>query len=226
MKKHIFSIIYMFLITLVFTSMVSAVKYFHNQRIESNEKVKLQGIILKVLNIPLNKHASNQEMIKIFENHIKETTINGKRIFIGYDQNNETIKGYAFPVSGPGFWGPIFGLAAVDEKAEKLIGLAFYRHSETPGLGGRITEKWFQDQFIGLRLKNIDKNDHIFYLRPEGTKKEPYELDAITGATMTSRGVEKFLNTELEDFISSIRSKLIITEKSSLSQRAQSHRVK
>lgn len=209
MKERAFAIIYMFLITLVFTSMVSAVKYFQNERIQTNEKVKLEGIILKVLNISLNKHASNQEIINTFENRIKKTTIQGKSIFIGYDQNNKTIKGYAFPVSGPGFWGPVFGMVAVDEKAEKVMGLAFYRHSETPGLGGRITEDWFQEQFKGLRLKKIDKTDHIFYLRPEGTKKEPYEFDAITGATMTSRSVEKFLNEELEEFISNIRSQLI-----------------
>ena len=209
MKERIFAIIYMFLITFFFTSMVGAVKYFHEERIQSNEKVKLEGVILKALDMPLNKHASNQEIIKTFESHIKKTTIHGKNIFIGYDQNNEAIKGYAFPVSGPGFWGPVFGMVAVDEKAEKVIGLAFYRHSETPGLGGRITEDWFQEQFKGLRLKKIDKTDHIFFLRPEGTKKEPYEFDAITGATMTSRSVEKFLNEELEEFISNIRSQLI-----------------
>ena len=209
MKERVFAIIYMFIITLVFTSMVSAVKYFQNERIQTNEKVKLERIILKVLNISLNKHASNQETINAFENSIKKTTIQGKSIFIGYDQNNKTIKGYAFPVSGPGFWGPVFGMVAVDEKAEKVIGLAFYRHSETPGLGGRITEDWFQEQFKGLRLKKIGKTDYIFYLRPEGTKKEPYELDAITGATMTSRSVEKFLNEELEEFIRNTRNKLI-----------------
>ena len=209
MKKRVFAIIYMFLITFFFTSVVSAVKYIHEHRIQTNERVKIEGVILKVLDISLNKDASNQEIIKTFENHIKETTINGKSIFIGYDQNSEAIKGYAFPVSGPGFWGPVFGMVGVDEKAEKIIGLAFYRHSETPGLGGRITEDWFQEQFKGVRLKNIDNTDHIFYLRPEGTKKESYELDAITGATMTSRSVEKFLNEELEEFISNIRSKLI-----------------
>ena len=145
MKKRIFPIAYMFLITFIFTSMVSAVKYFHDVRIQANEKVKAEGVILKVLDISLKKHASNQEIIKTFESRIKKTTIHGKSIFIGYDQNNEAIKGYAFPVSGPGFWGPVFGMVAVDERAEKVIGLAFYRHSETPGLGGRITEDWFQE---------------------------------------------------------------------------------
>ena len=59
MKKRLFSIVYMFLITLLFTSLVSAVKIINEERIERNEKIKLQRIVLEVLGIPLQPGASD-----------------------------------------------------------------------------------------------------------------------------------------------------------------------
>ena len=51
MRKRLFSMLYMFLITLCFTSMVSGIKFLNEERIERNQRVKLQSIILKVLDI-------------------------------------------------------------------------------------------------------------------------------------------------------------------------------
>jgi len=209
MKKQLFSVSYMFLITLCFTSMVSAVKYFNDERIQLNEKVKFQKIVLKVLGIYTPEKASDRDVVETFDKQVKEINIEGEKIYIGYEPDRGDIKGYAFPVNGPGFWGPIYGMAAVDKNGERLVGLAFYRHSETPGLGGRITENWFQKQFEGLNINREDKKGEIFRLTPAGTGKGPHELDAITGATMTSRSVEKFLNEELKRFKEEIKGQLI-----------------
>ena len=109
--------------------------------------------------------------------------------------------GYAFPIGGPGFWGPVYGMVAVDPKAIKILGVAFYKHSETPGLGARITENWFTKQFQGLPLHPIEGDKKIFYLKPAGTGGAREELDAVTGATGTSRAVEAFVNRELDHFL-------------------------
>ena len=90
---------------------------------------------------------------------------------------------------------------AVDKTGSRIIGIAFYKHSETPGLGARITEPWFRDQFKGLRSFPIQGDRKIFYLKPEGTGQGPSELTAITGATGTSRAVEAFLNKDLDHFL-------------------------
>ena len=111
------------------------------------------------------------------------------------------MAGIAFPVGGQGFWGPIQGIAAVDPEGKKLIGLDFFKHNETPGLGGRLTEPWFQNQFKGLALHRMEGGKQSFYLKPAGTKSSDDELDAITGATQTSKAVERFLNRELDYFL-------------------------
>ena len=204
MKKRFFSVLYMFFITLFFTSVVSAVKLLNEERIETNQRVKLQRIILQVLGMPGEKGASDLEVVQTFETRVKQVGVKGKDIYVGYEKDGNTISGYAFPVDGPGFWGPIFGMVAVDPEASKILGIAFYRHSETPGLGARMTEDWFTKQFVGLSLYPVEGDKKIFYLRTTGAKKGPNELDAITGATGTSRGIEAFLNEELDRFLNEL----------------------
>jgi Na+-transporting NADH:ubiquinone oxidoreductase subunit C len=204
-KKRIFSIVYMFLITLVFTSVVSGVKYFSEERIQRNEKLRVQKVVLEVLGIGAGVNASDEEVVRIFNSRIRTRQVGDRTVYVGYKPDGETIKGYAFQVGGAGFWGPITGMAAVDPDVRRLIGLNFYKHSETPGLGARITEPWFQEQFAGLSLQAPTEKRKIFLLVPEGTGDKPYELDAITGATGTSRAVQAFLNKELETFGAKLR---------------------
>ncbi len=201
MKKRLFSIAYMFFITLFFTSIVSGVKVLNEERIERNQKAKLQRIILSVLQIPWNGKPSDEKVNQTFETRIKSIQVEGTTLYLGYDEEGKTILGYAFPVGGPGFWGPIFGMVAVDSEASKILGIAFYKHAETPGLGARITEDWFKNQFKGLPIFRVKEGLLIFYLKPEGTGEAPNELDAVTGATGTSRAVEGFLNNGLDRYL-------------------------
>ncbi len=201
MKKQALSIVFMFLITLFFASLVSALKLLNDGKIETNRIVKLQRIILKVLDIPVQETISQDNLSDLFTTQVKDIQIDQKTLYIGYEKDGRTIRGYVVPVGGPGFWGPIEGLVGVTPDAAKVIGLAFTKHNETPGLGGRITEDWFSSQFKSLPLYPIEGGQNIFYLTPEGTQKKPNELDAITGATNTSSAVEVFLNQELDYFL-------------------------
>ena len=204
MKKRLFSILYMFLVTLFFTSIVSGVKVYNEAKIETNQRVKLQRIILDVLKIPVGQRASDSRVVEIFDHSVKESEAKDRILYVGYAQAGRTITGYAFPVGGPGFWGPIHGMVAVDPSGSEILGVAFYKHSETPGLGARITEDWFTKQFRGLPLRLEEGKKKIFYLKPAGTAQARNELDAVTGATGTSRAVEAFLNKELDHFLKDI----------------------
>jgi Na+-transporting NADH:ubiquinone oxidoreductase subunit C len=201
MKKRLYSIVFMFVLTFFFTAVVGAVKVYNEERIETNQQVKLQKIILQVLGIPVGEKAANREVIQAFEKRVKTIEVKKQTLYVGYSEDGRSITGYAFPVSGSGFWGPVYGMASVDPEASKILGIAFYRHSETPGLGARITERWFTKQFIGLPVFPVEGDKKIFYLKPAGPGKGPNELDAITGATGTSRAVEAFVNRDLDRFL-------------------------
>jgi len=99
----------------------------------------------------------------------------------------------------------VYAMAAVNPDVTKLIGISFYRHSETPGLGARISEKWFKDQFKGMSLELKDNKKQYFTLTPEGDDKKQNEFDAITGASRTSDAVQLFLNRELKTVVSELR---------------------
>ena len=71
MKHRIFSIAYMFFMTLVFTSVVSAVKYLNDDRIEQNQAVKVQRIVLQVLGIHATKDVSDRDVDSLFNSRIK-----------------------------------------------------------------------------------------------------------------------------------------------------------
>jgi Na+-transporting NADH:ubiquinone oxidoreductase subunit NqrC len=82
----------------------------------------------------------------------------------------------------------------VEPDLETLKGIEVLDHSETPGLGGRITEEQFKKQFAGKKLKPK-------ILVVKGRKAEgANEVDAITGATNTSKGIESFLNDAMNEF--------------------------
>jgi Na+-transporting NADH:ubiquinone oxidoreductase subunit C len=204
MKNRLFSILYMFLLTLFFTSIVSGVKIYNEAKIETNRRVKLQRIILEVLNMPVGEKASARKVVETFNRRVKEIDAEDRTLYVGYAGDGKTITGYAFPIGGPGFWGPIYGMVAVDPSGSEILGAAFYKHSETPGLGARITEDWFTKQFRGLPLRPEEGKKKIFYLKPAGTAQARNELDAVTGATGTSRAVEAFLNKELDYFLNDI----------------------
>jgi Na+-transporting NADH:ubiquinone oxidoreductase subunit C len=193
----------MFSITLVFASGVTLIQRTHTDKITANKEAKLQKVILQVLNIPFAPGAGNDELKRLFAANIKISRLNDRTLYTAFNQDDNTPRAYAFPVSGPGFWGPISAMVAVDATASVIINIDFYQHQETPGLGARITEAWFKKQFADLALGS--GIGPYFTLTPVALRKKQGDLDAISGATQTSRAVDAFLNRELNDIIKIIR---------------------
>jgi len=99
------------------------------------------------------------------------------------------------PVYGAGLWGPIWGYIALQPDLKTIAGAYFDHASETPGLGSKIKdEPWFQEQFVG-KVIDFSNSDALFEIvkggAPEGAESK---VDAITGATMTSKGLDKAIN--------------------------------
>lgn len=204
MRKHLYPIAYMFIITFFFAAAVSAVRQVSLERIEINEQAKIRGIILDVLGIEHDRRLDAEALVAVFEARIRPMTAGDRTVYASV-RDDTTAGDYAFEVNGPGFWGPIYGIAAVDVQEERMLGVRFYRHTETPGLGARISEKWFSDQFQGLPVTQPGENGRFFTLTRPGKSRTANQLDAVTGATMTSQAVEEFLNRELNDVLPAIR---------------------
>jgi len=112
--------------------------------------------------------------------------------------------GYIIPISGKGLWSTMKGYFAIGEDKNSTLGIVFYEHGETPGLGAEVDKPWFQNQFkIDKGKKIFDKNKNLVSItvnKKKQTNGKSHEVDGITGATVTSNGVTKFLRRDLERY--------------------------
>ncbi len=108
---------------------------------------------------------------------------------------------YVIPVYGAGLWGPIWGYVAVNADGNSIYGADFSHESETPGLGARITEDAFQQQFVDKQLYKGGefKNVSVMKKGQKPTDGSDY-VDAISGATITSRGVSSMMHQCLKAY--------------------------
>lgn len=100
------------------------------------------------------------------------------------------------PVKGTGLWGGLWGYIAVDADGETVYGTYFSHESETAGLGARIAEQWFQDSFKGKKLYAAGEEDVVLCaVKPgkEGALSPDNYVDGITGATLTTDGVNNMI---------------------------------
>ena len=102
------------------------------------------------------------------------------------------------PVLGKGLWGPIWGYIALENDFNTIYGAVFDHKGETPGLGADINKPWFQDPFKGKTLFEGDKFVSItVYKGGKGAAKmagdTKHGVDAISGGTITSKGLEDML---------------------------------
>lgn len=111
-----------------------------------------------------------------------------------YDCTVDGQKKYVVPVYGMGLWGPIWGYIAVNEDGNTVFGAYFNHEGETAGLGAEIkdSKKW-QDLFIGKTIYGADGQPVLKVLKASEVKDKTCEVDAVTGATLTSNGVSDMI---------------------------------
>lgn len=120
--------------------------------------------------------------------------------------NGETK--YVIPVYGMGLWGPISGYIALNADKSTIYGVYFNHESETAGLGAEIKDnKAWQEKFQGKKLfKSGD--DKTIALSVEKKVEDPTtQVDAVTGATLTSNGVRDMLHEALGKYLVFINQK-------------------
>ena len=98
------------------------------------------------------------------------------------------------PIYGAGLWGPVWGYVAFQPDRYTIAGTYFDHESETPGLGAKIKdEAWFREKFAGKKVEWGEEPAFRLEKNAEATGAEN-AVDAITGATMTSKGLGEALN--------------------------------
>ena len=124
---------------------------------------------------------------------------------------------YGFQLRGRGLWGTITAFAAISADLKSMIGIDFTHQVETPGLGARITEEEFKHFFRNLDLTCFSRTNEgpcITMVRNKTSSNlqvQTNELQAITGATLTSNGVLAMMNTDMRFYIKLLENSLVKT---------------
>ncbi|VAW20636.1 Na(+)-translocating NADH-quinone reductase subunit C [hydrothermal vent metagenome] len=108
---------------------------------------------------------------------------------------------YILPLRGTGLWGPIWGYLSLDKDMNTIYGVNFDHQGETPGLGAEITTKMFEDPFKGKKIfDESGKLVSITVAKVNETAPAEHRVDAISGGTITSKGLQKMLFDDLTNY--------------------------
>jgi Na+-transporting NADH:ubiquinone oxidoreductase subunit C len=124
----------------------------------------------------------------------KRTTVAIAYVIRGTDGNIDQL---VLPVHGKGLWSTLYGFLAIDRDGRTVRGITFYKHGETPGLGGEVDNPAWKAQWSrkiaveesGSPIIDVVKGT----VRPDSPEAQ-HQIDGLSGATITSTGVEKLVN--------------------------------
>jgi len=166
--------------------------------LEKNEALHRNRVICRafLLDVPGESAEAYAEAIR---NHIRISRVrDGNSLRTVYRRTDAGQEAVGFDFGGMGFWDRINGIVVLTPDLAQILNIQFFDHKETPGLGARIEEQTFTDQFKGLQVAwERDAGQRVVI----GASPEPdagNRVDAITGATQTSSALMGFLNAELE----------------------------
>ncbi len=117
------------------------------------------------------------------------------KVFIVNDADG--LSKLILPVRGYGLWSTMAGFLALDKDLNTVIGFGFYDQKETPGLGGEVDNPAWKAMWIGKKIYSEEGEVRIDVLKghvDENTPNAEYKVDGLSGATLTSIGVENLLH--------------------------------
>jgi Na+-transporting NADH:ubiquinone oxidoreductase subunit C len=164
-------------------------------RIAVNKNAAIYSAVLNHNDIAFN----NVNLFEVFNENIETTepfeiNLDGDTynvvLFINKDSGNVSFQFGIFSLGG--LWGPIGGIITLESDFETVVNVTILNEVETPGLGGKIKDRKFLDQFIGLKL-DVDSETPVM-IRKDSADNLFNEVDEISGATGTSTAFEKLLN--------------------------------
>ncbi len=225
MHSNRYTLIFVFIVTVILGTILSFTKENLRESQEQNLKADVNKTILRSLGFSEQEGSSwsNEDVEEIFTSNIKALCVDPEGNIIDnilleeidIEKNveqlpvylkivNNELQGIALPVAGKGLWSTVFGYIALEPDLNTVLGIQFYKHGETPGLGGEVEKKWFTNNFTGKKIRN--DNDEIIGIevlkgKVDNSKKDAiHQVDGISGATVTSKGVTIFLKDDLKRY--------------------------
>ncbi len=196
-NSNSYTIIYSAIIVVVVAFLLAFVSSSLKDTQDKNVALDTQKQILNSLNL---RDLDNETAAAKYNEVVKERkTADGDTY---YECNLDGQKKTVYPVKGMGLWGGISGFIAVDADNNTVYGVYFNHEGETAGLGAEIKDnvKW-QEKFQGKKIHKDGAAGIQLGVKKDAPAADPNNVDAVTGATLTSNGVDQMLKEGLAKFI-------------------------
>lgn len=185
----------------------SEAKAQYMQYFKEELTVSTDGEIISQYDVASEQLATGE--VRAFDINLKAEQAKGDNgafpVYV-FEKDGET--GYVIPVQGNGLWGAVWGNVALKSDLNTIIGVTFDHASETPGLGAEITTDNFKNRFIGKQIIDADGVVKGIHVKKHADASKIDEVDAISGGTMTSNGMDAMLTTDLPRYQKFIEKRL------------------
>ena len=219
-NSNVYTIVYASVMVIIVAFMLAFVSSSLKPMQDANVENDTKGQILTSLNLDID----GMDVSSVFAEKVQDMIWNGTEL-VPYDGKFNSTYGslikegelhvfvastdegtkYVIPVTGRGLWGGLWGYVALNEDKQTIYGTYFYHESETAGLGSRIAERAFQNLFSNKPLFENGNNSEIaLSVVKSGSAQSEYEVNGITGATLTSNGVDAMIKNGLGAYITFI----------------------
>lgn len=177
-------------------SAVIATKGTPKTELEAIYDKQIEAVVVNIEGEVIEGDANKIDTRKEF----KKKDPNDKLLPVFIYTADDGSKAYILPTYGKGLWDLIWGYVAVDKEFKTVIGVSFDHVGETPGLGARITDSEIQNRYKGKKIANATGSlVPVVMVKGENNKGlNEYQVDGMSGATITANGVNDMLKTYME----------------------------
>jgi len=210
-ERLYYPVLFMFVITVLFVGILALFYHSSLSRVERLQTLQYQRNLISlfadslstVTKQPSDSFLKDDTAIgNSYKMYFKELPLNASKPVSVQNryfqvQASGKVIGYCFDIAGGGLWGTMRALLGVTEDMKSIVNVVVYDNVETPGLGARITEKWFTSQFRNKNIVAATGQIIKFALVPEEGTPGVNDIRQITGATITSGKFADMLQVEL-----------------------------
>lgn len=200
--KH-FSNRYMLLYSLGLAAVVAVVLTLVATGLKEKQQTNIRNEKMQQLLATIGIDSPRDGVQPIYNQYFKKelnVARDGEEPLTLYLYEKDGQSGYVIPTTGNGLWGKIYANIALADDLNTIVGITFSHDSETPGLGAEITSDDFCNQFIGKKILDEGGNVVSVAVVKKSDDADPHQVDAISGGTMTSNGVNNMLVDELRRY--------------------------
>ena len=196
-NSNIYTFVYMTVVVVIVAVLLAVVSSALKPLKDANVLLDKQKQILGALKFDLD--SLDTDPATKYLSLVNDTlTFGEKEVYVA---NLDGEVKYILPLEGKGLWGGIGGYLVLNEDKNTIYGVNFNHEGETPGLGAKIVEKEFRSQFENKHIRNAANEVVSVAVLKAGKKAEGQEqVDAVSGATITSEGVSKMLEEEMKNY--------------------------